>query len=220
MKLNFIRKEVKCYIEETIKPLYKTFDKAHNLSHFKFVTDNCIEYGKELINQGMVIDLEIAYLVGALHDVGIYKGRENHAKSSGEFVRNDKKLLDFYDKDTIQLIAEAVEDHSSSIDYEPRNIYGKLVADADRNNTLYLTFARPIKFAIKHESYRDRESHINSVYEFVMKKFGRNGYAKYWLNIPQTTMEKQKIWELLDNEKECKAYIAGIFDEITKGKKK
>lgn len=177
-----------------------------------------MEYAKEVQKQGYSVDLEIAYIVGALHDVGISRGREGHAKSSGEMVRNDNRLRDFFNSDTIELIAQAVEDHSSHLEYEPRSIYGKIVADADRNNTMYLVFSRPIKYGIKNESFRNRESHIDSVYDFVKKKFGRNGYVKYWLNIPQTTIEQEKIWKLLDDEKLCKSYIAGIFDEVSKGK--
>ena len=218
MKASFIRKDLLKYINTNIKPMYKTFDKAHNLSHYKFVTSNCLEYGNELIKQGYEVDLEIAYVVGAYHDIGISKGREGHAKSSGVLVRNDSKLKEFYDEDTIEMIASAVEDHSSHLEYEPRSIYGKIVADADRNNTMYLVFSRPIKYGIKNETYRNRESHINRVYEFVNEKFGRNGYVKYWLDIPQTKKEQTAVWELLDNEKLAKTYIAGLFDEISKGR--
>jgi len=220
MKYDFVRRDVKKYIEENVKSLYKTFDKAHNLSHFKFVTENCIEYAKELIKQGQVVDLEIAYIVGALHDIGISKGREGHAKSSGELVRKNKELKRFYDEKTIELIAQAVEDHSSHLEYEPRSIYGKIVADADRNNTMYLVFSRPIKYGIKHESFRDRKGHIDRVYEFVQDKFGRKGYVKYWLDIPQTKKEQNEVWGLLDNEELCKKYISGIIDEVSKGKVK
>ena len=217
MKFNFIRKELLKFINQTIKPVYKTFDKAHNLSHFKFVTNNCVEYAQELIAKGFDINLEIAYVVGAMHDIGITNGREGHAKASGQIVRTQSELKQFFDTETIELIAQAVEDHSSHLEYEPRSIYGKLVADADRNNSMYLVFSRPIKFGIKHESFRTRESHIDRVFDFVNEKFGRNGYVKYWLDIPQTKQEQQKVWELLDNEKICKAYIAGLFDEICKG---
>lgn len=217
MQLNFVRKEVKKYISEKIKPLYKTFDKAHNLAHFKFVTNNCIAYGQELINKGQTLNLEIAYIVGALHDIGICKGREGHALSSGKMVRQDKSLAQFYSKEEIEMIAQAVEDHSSHLSYEPRSIYGKIVADADRNNTMYLVFSRPIKYGLKHETFRDRQGHIDTVYEFVQNKFGRKGYVKYWLDIPQTTKEQQQVWSLLDDEKACKCYIAGLLDEMTKG---
>lgn len=219
MKYSFLRESVAEYIKNRIKPMYKTFDKAHNLTHFNFVTKNCVEYAKELIKKGEIIDLEIAYLVGALHDVGIAKGREGHAKSSGAFVRSDNKLKEFYDEQTIEVIAQAVEDHSSHLEYEPRSVYGKIVADADRNNSLFLVFSRPVKYGLKNEAHLDREEQINRVYEFVKSKFGRNGYVKYWLNISQTIKEQQKVWDLLDKPLECKAYIAGILDEVTKGKK-
>ena len=218
MKLNFVRKELKEFIINEIKPVYKTFDKAHSISHFNFVTKNCVEYGSELIKKGVEVNLEIAYVVGALHDIGISKGREGHAKSSGEIVRKHKKLKEFYSEDEIEMIAQAVEDHSSHLEYEPRSIYGKIVADADRNNTMYLVFSRPVKFGVKHEKDNDRETHINRAYEFVKNKFGRNGYVKYWLDIPNTTKSQEQIWNLLDDEKACKNYIAGILDEVTKGK--
>ena len=218
MKPNFVRKELLEFINQKIKPAYKTFDKAHGLSHFRFVTNNCIEYAKELLAKNIEIDLEIAYVVGAMHDIGIIKGREGHAKASGQIVRNSAELKQFFDDDTIELIAQAVEDHSSHLEYEPRSIYGKLVADADRNNSMYLVFSRPIKFGLKHEPFRTRESHIDRVFDFVNEKFGRNGYVKYWLDIPQTHKEQHKVWSLLDDERLCKTYIAGLFDEITKGK--
>ena len=218
MKINFIRKEVLAYINKNVKPLYKTFDKAHNLSHFKFVTENCVVYAQELIKKGEMINLEIAYVVGALHDIGISKGREGHAKSSGKIVRNDKQLKSLYTEEEVEMIAQAVEDHSSHLEYEPRSIYGKIVADSDRNNTMYLVFSRPTKYGLKHEKGLDRQGHINKVYDFVQNKFGRNGHVKYWLDISETRKEQQKVWSLLDNEEFCKMYIGGIFDEITKGK--
>lgn len=210
----FLRQELKTYINKEIRPLYKAFDKAHNLSHYKFVTNNCIEYSKELIKKGIKVDLEIAFVVGAYHDIGLIFGRENHAKSSGQYVRQDKKLKSFFNETTIEMIAQAVEDHSSHLENEPRSIYGKIVADADRNNSLYLVFSRPIKYGFKNESHLTREEHIVRVYDFVTKKFGKNGYVKYWLNLPQTTQSQQEVWALLENKEKCLGYIAGIYDEI------
>ncbi len=215
-----MEKELKKYINENIKSKYKTFDKGHNVSHFMFVTRNCLNYGKQMIEKGFDVDVDIAYIVGAYHDVGIIYGRDNHAISSGKFVREDKVLAKFYPKETIELIAEAVEDHSSHLLGAPRNIYGKIVADADRNNTQYLVFSRPIKYALKNESKSlTKQQHLEKIYNFVNEKFGRNGYVKYWLDIPDTVKEQQKVWQLLDNKEQCLQYISGLFDEITKGKK-
>lgn len=212
-------KELKQYINSTIKAKYKTFDRGHSIAHFNFVTKNCIGYGKQLISQGYDIDLDIAYIVGAYHDIGMIHGRKNHPLESGKFVRQDKTLAKYYPPETIETIAQAVEDHSSSLSSEPRSIYGKLVSDADRNNTLYLVFSRPIKFAIdcKPKNFSKQE-YIQEVYDFINKKSGRNGYVKYWLDIPDTKKAQQQVWELLDDKEKCYQYISGIFDEITKGK--
>jgi len=69
---------------------------------------------------------------------------------------------------------------------------------------MYLVFSRSVKFGIKHDVDTNRDNQNNRVYEFVKQKFGRNGYVKYWLDIPQTTKEQQKVWSLLDDEKLCK----------------
>lgn len=215
-----MNKELKEYIRLQIKPLYKQFDKGHNISHFNFVTSNCVNYGKKLISQGFDIDLDIAYVVGAFHDIGIIKGRENHALCSGEFVRNDAVLKKFYNEKTIEMIAQAVEDHSSHLTYEPRNIYGKIVADADRNNSVYLVFSRPIKYGLKNEPKSwTKQQHLERAYKFVQQKFGENGYVKYWLDINDTKKEQHAVWELLNNKEKCFAYMSGLFDEITKGRK-
>lgn len=39
-------KLLKDYIKNTVKPMYKMFDKGHNEAHFNFVTQNCLTYGK------------------------------------------------------------------------------------------------------------------------------------------------------------------------------
>lgn len=213
-----MEKELKEYILKTIKAEYKNFDKGHNINHFKFVTKNCVNYAKKLNKNGENVDLDIAYIVGAFHDYGIKDGRENHAKKSAGYVLKDKMLKKFYDEKTIKLIAEAVEDHSSHLTYEPRSIYGKIVADADRNNTVYLVFSRPIKYSLANLKTLTKEEHIQRVYEFVQNKFGPNGYVKYWLDIEDTRKEQQKLFALLKNENLCKSYISGLFDEITKGK--
>ncbi len=218
---NFMDKELKNYIEKEIKSKYRTFDKGHNINHYNNVTKNCTKYAKLLNEEGQRVDVDIAYIVGAYHDIGMIHGREEHAVSSGKIVREDKMLRKYYSNDIIEQIAMAVEDHSSHTGREPRNIYGKIVADADRSNTLYLVFSRPIKFGLKNDPKSwSRQQRIDSVYQFVQGKFGRNGYVKYWLNIPDTTKEQNAVWELLDKEHECKAYIAGIFDEVSKGKYK
>lgn len=39
-------KNLKDYIRLNIKTKYKTFDKGHNVSHYNFVTKNCVLWQK------------------------------------------------------------------------------------------------------------------------------------------------------------------------------
>ena len=49
---------------------------------------------------------------------------------------------------------EAVEDHRASTDHEPRSIYGKIVAEADRIIDPDITLRRTVQYGLKHESCR------------------------------------------------------------------
>lgn len=95
--------ELKKYINENIKSKYKTFDKGHNVSHFMFVTRNCLNYGKQMIEKGFDVDLDIAYVVGAYHDVGIIYGRDNHAFHRGNLYEKIKSLQSFIQKKQLNL---------------------------------------------------------------------------------------------------------------------
>lgn len=70
----------------------------------------------------------------------------------------------------------------------------------------------------KNEKGLSKQQHLERVYDFVQKKFGRNGYVKYWLDIEDTRKEQLEVWNLLDNREICFAYMSGLFDEITKGR--
>ena len=76
------------------------------------VTSRSLELAKSLNDP--TINLDIVYAVAAYHDIGMVKGRENHAKHSHDYVLQDENLKQFFDSNEIQIIAEACEDHSTS----------------------------------------------------------------------------------------------------------
>ena len=137
-----IRKEIIEYIENEIKPKYADFDAVHDIEHFYFVVNNCINYTKQLIDNGINIDADMAYTIGAFHDLGLTKGEDMHTKYSADLLREDEKLKEFFTVDEIETMAVAIEDHASLLTSEPRNIYGKLIADAERSNSIKNVFER------------------------------------------------------------------------------
>ena len=79
------------------------------------------------------VDKDVLYAAAAFHDTGLVDGREVHHMSSGRIIREDPHLKEWFTPDKIETIAQAAEDHRASSGCEPRSIYGKIVAEADRD---------------------------------------------------------------------------------------
>ena len=133
-QLNLINNSLKKYIEENLFPQYNKNEKAHNIEHIKFV----IRRSFELIEQNELdVDNDIVYVVAAYHDIGHHIDPQKHEIVSAEMMAKDEKLKNFFSKEELLIIKEAIEDHRASSDRdEPRSIYGKIVSSADRNNTV------------------------------------------------------------------------------------
>lgn len=134
-----IPKPLITYIETAIIPRYKEFDKAHNLSHVRTV----IEESLALARQHPEADERLAYVIAAYHDTGLCRDRTTHHLVSGEILMADSTLRQWFSDTEILLMKEAVEDHRASTDHEPRSIYGKIVAEADRIMTRTSPCAAP-----------------------------------------------------------------------------
>ena len=149
------------YIESVIFPIYDTFDKGHDLNHIKAVIERALELGDGIDG----VDMNIVYAAAALHDIGIQVQRKNHAYYSGVFVRKDEELKDFFNDEETEIIAQAVEDHSTSKGIEPRSIYGKIVCDADKDLDINTSLLRAYEFTKKYFPDYSEEECINNVYE-------------------------------------------------------
>lgn len=128
-----IRKELVEYITSGIVPLYAGFDPAHREDHAEAVMENSLKLYRaapEAVKAG--IDPEILFTAAACHDIGRINGKEKHHVDSGKMIRADMTFRKWFDEAGIELIAQAAEDHRASSGAEPRSIYGKIVAEADR----------------------------------------------------------------------------------------
>jgi len=129
-ELSFIKKiPLRLYLNNYILPIYDNFDKGHDQRHATQVANFCVLLAKKL-----KVDEDIAYCVGLMHDVGLKNNREFHHIESGKYIKNSNFLKLIFDDEQIKLIKEAVEDHRASNEKLPRNIYGKIVSDADRSD--------------------------------------------------------------------------------------
>ena len=74
----------------------------------------------------------------------------------------------FTDEERI-IIKEAIEDHRSSKEDEPRSVYGKLISSADRNTRIEIVFIR--SFFVAHE--RNPEAVIEDYLDFTIKRLSK-----------------------------------------------
>ena len=107
----------------------------------------------------------------------------------------------FFSEEELQIIKEAIEDHRASSDHEPRSIYGKIVSTADRNNTVEACLRRSYTYGKKLEPTLTDDELFEKAYKALNKKFGKNGYAKFFFKDEEYENFLKNIRALLENKK-------------------
>lgn len=197
-----IDKKVKEYIENNVLPEYDKNEQGHGINHIEYV----IRRSFELIEQNnLEVDINMVYVIATYHDIGHHIDRKNHEKVSAEIMSKDENLEEFFDDEQLRIIEEAIEDHRASSEHDPRSIYGKIVSSADRNNTVEQCLERTYTYGKKHEpEATDKELYERS-YDALNRKFGYNGYAKFYFKDEQYENFLKDIRKLLENKENfCK----------------
>ena len=148
-----INPEITDYIEREILPRYNAFDQAHRMEHVRAVIADSISLARSCN-----ADVQMAYVIAAYHDTGMVEGREFHHLASGRLLMADPVLRRWFTGEQLLTMKEAVEDHRASGKTEPRSIYGKIVADADREIGNLQPMRRTIQFGRMHYPDLDKEA--------------------------------------------------------------
>ena len=171
--------EIDRYIYEVIVPRYAGFDPAHREDHALTVINQAMSLLDTKPDLG--IDRNILKMAAACHDLGLVNGRDRHHLDSGEIIRKDENLRRWFSEEEIETIAQAAEDHRASGTSEPRSMYGKIVAEADRVIDQDTIIRRTIQFGHKHYPGLSPEEHIARAVSHLKEKYGRGGYLKLWI---------------------------------------
>lgn len=164
--------ELKAYIEAEILPRYRTFDRAHNLDHVHAVIDRSLE-----LAAGRDVDLQMVYTIAAYHDTGLVNGRERHHLDAGRILAEDPALRRWFTEEQIRTMREAVEDHRASSQHAPRSIYGRLVAEADRQIDPATILRRTVQYSLAHYPAYDREEHFARCVDHLWEKYAERGLS-------------------------------------------
>ena len=191
---------LQAYIESAILPRYKDFDPAHRTDHALQVIAESLKLSKHYD-----VDERMVYTIAAYHDIGLCEGREQHHLVSGRMLRADERLHEWFTDEEIETMAQAVEDHRASLDYAPRSIYGRIVAEADRLIDPMTVLLRTVQYGLSHYPELDKEEHYHRYCEHLQEKYAEGGYLKLW--IPES-----------DNAARLTELRALMADEIRKRK--
>lgn len=207
-ELQLCNQELTQYIIEVIVPQYAQFDKAHQEDHAWKVISGSLELAKTYGT-----DYDMALVIAAFHDTGLIHGRELHHIHSGEILKADTTIRQWFTAEQIDLMAEAIEDHRASNSHEPRSIYGKIVAEADRIIDSDITLRRTVLYGLKHLPDGSMEEQYQRFKHHLVEKYGDNGYLKLWLSLPTNERELAKIRELIRDEEALYAKFLTIYKE-------
>ena len=128
--------EIMDFVEKQILPKYNAFGESHGLRHVTRVIRNSLK-----LVPVTGADIDMVYVIAAYHDLGMSGPRAIHHITSGKILQADSRLKRWFNKEQIKIMKEAVEDHRASSSRQPRSIYGKIVAEADRDIDVHEIFS-------------------------------------------------------------------------------
>lgn len=161
-----MNKELERYIEREIIPRYEDFDAAHRTDHVRTVIAQSLELAAHYD-----ADADMVYTVAAYHDTGLANGRERHHIDAGRILAADTELRRWFSEEQIAVMRDAVEDHRASSDGEPRTIYGRIVAEADRVIDPETIIRRTVQYGLAHCPELDREEQYARCLAHLQQKY-------------------------------------------------
>ena len=164
------------FVETNILPQYAQFDRAHNLEHVTRVIRNAMD-----LVRLTGADINMVYVIAAYHDLGMSGPRAVHHLTGGKILASDARLKRWFSAEQIKIMKEAVEDHRASASHSPRSLYGKIIAEADRDIVPEVVFQRTIEFGLANYPDLDDEQQWQRFAKHMDEKYSVNGYIRLWI---------------------------------------
>lgn len=207
-----INNELREYIEREILPRYDHFDTAHRRDHVDMVISAALHLAEHYD-----VDIDMVYTVAAYHDTGLVEGREHHHSASRRIILSDSELRRWFTSEQIATIADAAEDHRASSKHEPRSIYGRIVAEADRVIDPNTIIRRTIQFTLTHHPELDKEEGYLRMVEHLHEKYDHGGYLKLWIEESENAKRLVALREIIANKPQLRSIYDRIYhEEITR----
>ena len=195
------------YIEQTILPQYDAFDGGHRRDHALTVIDESLK-----LAQQYGADEQMAYTIAAYHDLGLRIDRELHHIHSGEIMMADRTLRQWFTEEQLHVMKEAVEDHRASSKQAPRSLYGRIVAEADRQIDPHTILLRTLQFGLKNYPELDKAGHFARAAQHLAEKYGEGGYLKLWFPESDNSRKLAELRRLIADKPTLLALLEEIWE--------
>lgn len=203
--------EIMEFVERQILPRYNAFGESHGLRHVTRVIKNSLR-----LADVTGADIDMVYVIAAYHDLGMEGPRAIHHLTSGKILMADARLKKWFNADQLKVMKEAVEDHRASSSRQPRSIYGKIVAEADRDIDVHEIFLRAIQYGKENDPDKTVEEQWERFAQHMDEKYSNNGYIKLW--IPNSPNEKalKELRNIIEDKKLLRKAFDDIWKEMSK----
>lgn len=198
------------FVEQNILPQYANFDKAHGLGHVTSVIRRSID-----LVRSTGADINMVYVVAAYHDLGLSGPRANHHITGGKILQSDTRLRRWFSAEQIKIMKEAVEDHRASASRQPRSIYGKIVAEADRCLEPETVIRRTVQYGLANHPAYDKEWQWQRARKHLEEKYSVNGYIRLWIQGSENERNLNTLRSIIADEKRLRQLFDSIYAEET-----
>ena len=205
-----MEKSLEEYCEREIIPRYAAFDKAHREDHVRTVIEQSL-----MLARHYDVNVDMVYAAAAYHDLGLAEGRETHHLASGRIIRNDNALARWFSPEQTETIAQAAEDHRASSKHEPRSIYGRILAEADRVIDGETIVRRTIQYGLSHYPELDTEGHWERTLAHLREKYGYGGYLHLYIPESPNAGRLEALRALIDSPSDLRVVFDRLFKEET-----
>ena len=206
--MNTLNLEIVSFVETQILPRYATFGKSHGIAHVQRVIANSIELARIV-----GADVNMAYVIAAYHDLGMSGERAIHHIIGGKILFTDARLKKWFSPERLTIMREAIEDHRASASRQPRSIYGKIVAEADRDLDTEVIFRRAIQFGLERYPEKDKEAQWERFRQHMQEKYARGGYVRLWIPNSPNRLRLMEIQAIIDNPLLLRQWFDRLYTE-------
>jgi uncharacterized protein len=196
------------FVETKILPQYAQFDRAHNLEHVTRVIRRSLE-----LVRTTGADINMVYVIAAYHDLGMQGPRAIHHLTGGRILAQDARLRRWFSAEQLKIMSQAVEDHRASASHAPRSIYGKIVAEADRDIDPEVVMRRTVQFGMANTPQLDREQQWERFRGHMEEKYSVNGYIRLWISGSENERRLNELRNIIAQPTLLRKHFDRLYDD-------